>query len=233
MMAPDSQEVAMPPSTRQQYAVIGLGTFGLSVCRALRGMGHEVLGIDPDEDVVREAYDAQVATQVVQADPLRAASLAALDLASFEAVVVARGSNLELSILTVMNALEVGAKLVVAKAAGARHAEMLERLGGGRVRVVIPEQEMGERVALQLVAPDIVKAILDDPKTAIAEVPLPEALAGRTLAEGAIRSRLGVLVIAVQRGGTLMIAPEATLRLAAGDRLVVIGPNARVEALGR
>jgi trk system potassium uptake protein TrkA len=210
--------------------VIGLATFGLSVCRALRAMGHEVLGVDPDEERVREAYDAQVATQVVQADPLRLASLKSLDLASFQAVVVARGADLELSILTVMNALDAGAPLVVAKAASARHAQVLERLGGARVRVVIPEQEMGERLALQLVAPDIVKAILDDPLTAIAEVPLPGELAGRLLAESRIRQQLGVLVIAVRRGDQLMIAPEPALRLAHGDRLVVIGPNARVEA---
>ena len=35
---------------KKQYAVIGLGKFGGSVARTLNELGHEVLGIDIDEE---------------------------------------------------------------------------------------------------------------------------------------------------------------------------------------
>ncbi|HEY9841079.1 MAG TPA: NAD-binding protein, partial [Candidatus Obscuribacterales bacterium] len=38
---------------RQQFAVIGLGLFGTAVCRTLHELGHEVLAIDADEQIVR------------------------------------------------------------------------------------------------------------------------------------------------------------------------------------
>jgi len=54
-------------------------------------------------------------------------------------------------------------------------------------------------------------------------LPADAALAGRTLAEAELRRRWGVGVVAVQRGERLFPNPEADLRLAAGDVLVVLG----------
>jgi len=54
-------------------------------------------------------------------------------------------------------------------------------------------------------------------------LPPAATLAGRTLAEGELRRRWGVGVVAVQRGEKLFPNPEADLRLEAGDVLVVLG----------
>ena len=37
---------------KKQFAVIGLGRFGGSVCKELYKMGHEVLAIDTNEDSI-------------------------------------------------------------------------------------------------------------------------------------------------------------------------------------
>ena len=44
---------------KKQFVVWGLGRFGASVAETLVGMGHEVLGIDHDEEVVQEMADTQ------------------------------------------------------------------------------------------------------------------------------------------------------------------------------
>lgn len=54
-------------------------------------------------------------------------------------------------------------------------------------------------------------------------VPVPPSLAGRSIADSAIRQRTGCHVIAVARGGDLEINPDATRPLPAAGELIVIG----------
>lgn len=220
-------------SQAMQFAVIGLGPFGVALCQALHGMGHEVMAIDPRADVVQEVGEAQVATFVAQADPERVGALKELDIANVDAVIVARGTDFEASVLIVMNLLDLGVKRVVAKAVNDRHAQVLERIGGDRLRVINPEHDMGYRLAYQLTGQDITEAVWIDPDHSFAEKSLPAALAGTTPEQAQLRSRLGVVLIAVRRGDRLLIAPEPDFRLEAGDRVVLLGRNERLAVFGK
>ena len=62
-------------STRKQYLVLGLGRFGDSLARNLCKLGHEVLAVDKDTELV-EAL-APYVTQAVQADATEEAALEA------------------------------------------------------------------------------------------------------------------------------------------------------------
>jgi CBS domain-containing protein len=63
------------------------------------------------------------------------------------------------------------------------------------------------------------------------EVPLPPNLAGLTFAESHFRERFALALLLVRRGAAGLLIPDAALRFAAGDRLVVFGPLDRVAAL--
>lgn len=217
-------------NARIQVAVIGLGPFGRTVCRALMDVGHEVLAIDPRAEAVREVNDAGLATVAAQADPESLVALEELDVPGMDVAVVGRGTDFEASLLTVMNLLELGVPQIVAKAVNDRHAQVLARVGGERVRVIYPERDMGLRLVYQLSGQDIMEAVWTDPQHSFAEWPLPAGLAGRTLAETQVRRQLGVLVVAVRRGGRLLVAPEPDLVLEADDQLVVLGRNERLAA---
>jgi CIC family chloride channel protein len=71
-------------------------------------------------------------------------------------------------------------------------------------------------------------------KHRVAEIPMPRALEGRTIAETALRSRYGVSVLAIKRyardGSERRFVPEPADRFAAGDVLVVLGSD---DALAR
>jgi hypothetical protein len=72
------------------------------------------------------------------------------------------------------------------------------------------------------------------PDFALRSVAVPEALAGRPLAECALPARLGVRVIEVKRpapDGWEWIAPDAATVLGPADEMVVLGPSAAVDAL--
>ena len=67
--------------------------------------------------------------------------------------------------------------------------------------------------------------------TLVDEVPLPPGLEGRTFAEARFRDTHGLALLLVRRGAAGMLLPDAALRFAAGDRLVVSGPRDRIAAL--
>jgi chloride channel protein, CIC family len=68
-------------------------------------------------------------------------------------------------------------------------------------------------------------------ETLVDEVPLPAELAGRTFGESRFRDTHALALLLVRRGAAGLLLPDAELRFAAGDRLVVFGPRDRILAL--
>jgi CIC family chloride channel protein len=62
------------------------------------------------------------------------------------------------------------------------------------------------------------------------EVPLPPGLDGRAFAESRFRESYGLALLFVRRSAGMLL-PDAGLRFAAGDRLVVFGPRDKTAAL--
>jgi trk system potassium uptake protein TrkA len=219
--------------TRKQFAVIGLGRFGSSVCNTLKRLGHEVLGMDSSEELTREAHANHTATHVVRGDSTDIHSLDEIGMRNFDTVVVAIGSNMEASILTVLNLQDLGVKNIIAKAGYDKHGKVLERIGGEGIRVVYPESQMGERVAHSIGGVGILESLELDPNYSIIEIPTPSSLIGKTLLEADLRARYGVTVIAILSRGTVNVAPAPDDRLQAGDVITVIGANDKLDALQR
>ena len=63
------------------------------------------------------------------------------------------------------------------------------------------------------------------------EVPLPPDLDGTTFGESRFRESFALALLLVRRGTAGLLLPDAALRFASGDRLVVFGPADRVAAL--
>lgn len=218
-------------SRRKQFAVIGLGRFGSSVCRTLQQLGHEVLAIDESADMVRMAQGDGIGTHVVQADTADIHALEELAITNYDAVIVAIGADLEASVLTVLNLMDLGVGTVVAKAAHEKHGKVLARIGGGAIKVVQPEAEMGARVARTLAGGEILETIELDPEYAIAEIVAPAFLVGKSLMEADLRARYQVTVLAIKSHGELNIAPLATDRINVNDILALLGPKDRLKEL--
>jgi trk system potassium uptake protein TrkA len=214
---------------RKQFAVIGLGRFGSSVCRTLYDLGHEVLGIDCSEEWTRRAHADEIATHIVELDSTDIRALDELSMRSFDTVVVAIGTNMEASILTVLNLLDLGVTSIIAKASHDKHGKVLERVGGEFIRVVYPESQMGERVAQSIGGTGIIESIELDPDYSIIEVPAPPELHGKSLLEANLRARYGVTVIAIKSRNSVNIAPTSSDCINAGDLIAVIGSNDRLK----
>ena len=130
------------------------------------------------------------------------------------------GSDVEASVITVAELLDLGVTNVWAKAISEQHATILRRIGAHHV--VLPEDEMGARVAHAVSGHAVDYFTLDD-GFALVEVEAPARFHGRTLREANIRAKHDVTVVCVKpRGGRFTYAtPETTL--GPGDLLVVAG----------
>ena len=133
-----------------QFAVIGLGRFGLSVVKTLAKYDVSILAVDANEHHLNESAD--FATSVVQANISEEGALDSLSLGNFDVVVIATGEDFEASVLATISAKEQGAKQVVVKALGERQKRILEKIGADTV--VLPEIEMGARLARSLAGPE-------------------------------------------------------------------------------
>lgn len=204
---------------KQQYAVIGLGRFGISVATKLYESGQEVMGIDINEERVQESELS--VTHAVVADTTEEEALISIGIRNFDAVIVAIGDDMQSSILTVLLLKELGVKRVIAKALNKNHGQVLNKVGADWI--IYPERDMGERVAHQLLSPNVLNFIELSEEYNIEEIKVPFSMAGKSLRELDLRAKFNVTVIAVVTEGNIVVSPSADELIHSDDLLVVIG----------
>ncbi|MGV9784412.1 potassium channel family protein [Nocardia farcinica] len=210
------------PETR--VVVIGLGRFGSALARELVTHGTEVLALDANPAVVQQYADEF--THVSAVDTTDAEALAQLGVPDFPHAVVGIGSNMEASILTTSLLSDFAIPRIWAKATSRRHGQILERVGAHHV--VLPEHDMGERVA-HLVTGRMIDYIEFDAGYAMAKTTAPAMSIGKTLTASGLRKRYAITVVAIKhRGGEFTYATPDTV-VAAGDELIVSGRIDEVE----
>jgi trk system potassium uptake protein len=204
---------------KQQYAVIGLGRFGSSIARKLHEAGQDVLGIDINEERIEDAE--LVVSHAVVADTTDEEALKSVGIRNFDYVVVAIGNDIQSSILTVMLLKELGVKKVIAKALSKHHGKVLEKIGADWI--IFPERDMGERVAHQLLSPNVLNFIELSQDYSIEEIKIPSSMTEKSLRELDLRARYNVSAIAIVDNGNIIVSPSPDQIIHRGDILVVIG----------
>ena len=213
----------------RQFAGLGLGRFGRSVCETLHQRGHEGLGVDQDEKLVAEALAAKVVSNAIALDSTDVNALREAGIFEFETVIVAIGNYLKESIVTSLNLKEGGVKYVVAKVSSDTHENILKRLGVDLI--VFPEQEAGRDLAYRLTKPSIVDRFELDPEHSIVEMLVPESFDGKTLAELQLRKNYGVNLLAIGSEEKFKINPSPEERLLKGMIMVLIGSTRDIHEL--
>ncbi|NEZ47729.1 TrkA family potassium uptake protein [Clostridium niameyense] len=205
--------------SKKQFVVIGLGRFGTSVANTLYSLGNEVLAIDSNEDIVQSISDS--VTHSVQLDATDENSLKALGIRNFDVAVITIGSNIQASTMVTLIVKELGVKYIIAKANSELHAKVLYKIGADRV--VLPERDMGVRVAHNLVSSNILDYIELSRNYSIAEIAIPKKWYNKTLNELSIRANYGINVVALKRGEEINVSPVAEDIVEEGDIIVAIG----------
>ncbi len=211
---------------RRDFAVIGLGRFGAALALALEEHGHHVLGIDENEDTVQRYAD--YLTQAVKLDATDEEALRTVDIAAFETVVVAIGTDFESNLLATVALKNLGVRKVICKTITQRQQDILRKVGADRV--ILPEFEAGCRLADELMNPGLLERFHLGPGYSIAEVVTPRSLANQSLNQLDLRKRFGVNVLLVKRGEDITTSPRAEFILLTGDVMVILGRDEKLEA---
>jgi trk system potassium uptake protein TrkA len=204
--------------------VIGLGRFGTAVAESLVRLGQEVLAIEADRALVERWADEL--THVVRADSTDDEALKQLGVGDFDRAVVAIGTDIEASVLTVLALVEAGVGEIWAKAVTRKHGQILERVGAHHI--IYPEFDMGERVA-HVLAGRMLDYIEFGDEFAIARTNAPTMTWDKTLAESGVRTSYGVTIVGVKRVGVGFTYVRPDTPVHQHDQLIVSGPTEAVE----
>jgi trk system potassium uptake protein TrkA len=210
---------------RNRFAVIGLGHFGAYALRTLYDEGKDVIAIDRNAESVREA--AEFATEAVTADATDAHALENIGVREVDVAIVSLGERLDVITLAALHLKEMGVPYIAVKALSEEHGRILKAIGVNEV--IYPEKDAATRLALRLVRQDVIDYLPLHSGYSIIEIKAPPEFVGKSLRELALRNRLQVQLIAIQRGGDtsgeLKIVPRAEDVIEEGDLMVILGAD--------
>ncbi len=195
--------------------------------KTLSAQGHEVLGVDINEETVQRI--SPYVTHAVVADTSDEDALRALSLNQFDDVVIGIGDNVQGNLMTAMLVKEIGAKYIVAKAQSTLQGRLLEKIGVDLV--IYPESDMALRVAQMLVREHVIDYLQLSKDIGLVEMETPAFLQGKTLIEANIRAKYNVNVVAIKRDNDVLAPPDPNDPLRGTDTLMIIGRDPDITRL--
>jgi trk system potassium uptake protein len=214
-------------TSKQEFAVVGLGRFGTAVARTLLERGRTVLGIDHDREAVQLLADEL--TEALILDATDEDALRSVDIALYDAVVVAISDNFEDELLATLTLKQLGVRRVVGVASDDRQRTILLKIGADEV--VMPEHDTGRRMGLLLALPNLVERLTLGKEHSIAELHMPKTFADRTIQQIDLSGQYHVTLLAIKRNMELIIPPPTDFSLCSDDLMVVIGKDEDVRRI--
>ena len=209
---------------KKEFAVIGLGRFGGSICKELMELGMEVMVIDKNEERVNEY--ANIVSHAVVGNSVDENVLKSLGIRNFEHVIVAIGDDIQASILTTLILKEMGVNNITVKAQNDYHEKVLKKIGADSI--IHPERDMGKRIAHNIVSNNVLDYLELSDEHSIVEIKASSRLAGRTMVDLDIRARYGITIVAVKRENDIIVSPQANEPIEQNDILIVIGADSDI-----
>jgi trk system potassium uptake protein TrkA len=167
---------------------------------------------------------------LVQVDGSDIDALRSIGVADFSRAVVAIGSDVEASVLSVLALSEMQIPEIWAKATNRNHGRILERTGAHHV--IFPEADMGERVAHMVVGKmmDFIEFEFEfEDGLGIAKTKAPLRYVGKKLSDPMIQARHNITIVGIKRESDRVVLSAPDERIERGDMLLVLGPTDDVE----
>ncbi len=205
--------------------LVGLGRFGRHIAEKLFDLDHQVMAVDRKEERVDSILPFVTNAQI--GDSTNPDFLVSLGIRNFDLCIVAIGDNFQSSLETTSLLKELGAKVVVSRAASDVHAKFLLRNGADEI--VYPERQLATWTAIRYSADHIFDYIELDDEHGIFEVPVPEEWAGKTIGELDIRKRYNVNVMALKEEDILNLTITPDTKVTASQTLLVLGTMKQIQ----
>ena len=199
--------------------LIGLGRFGRHIAIKLDEMNHQVMAVDNKESRVEAVMPYVRNAQI--GDATNEDFIRSLGVRNFDVCIVAIGDDFQSSLEATSLLKELGAKLVVSRAARDVHAKFLLRNGADEV--VYPEKQLATWTAIRYSADHILDYIELDEELGIFEIAIPDAWIGKTVGKLDIRKKYNVNIMALRHNGILDMNISSDTLLEDDQTMLVLG----------
>lgn len=199
--------------------LIGLGRFGKYIAMKLHELGHEVMGVDENEERVDDAMPYVTNGQI--GDSTNEALLRSLGVKNYDVCIVTIGGNFQSSLETTCLLKELGAQKVVSRAEQDVQAKFLLRNGADEI--IYPEKQLATWAAIRYSSDHILDYIELGDSCSIFEVSVPSAWVGKSVVEIDIRRKYNVNIIATKKNGKINAVVTADTVLSGDETLLVLG----------
>ena len=206
----------IPPTSDHPVIVIGGGKVGRAAARALRKRGLTVHIID--ENAALKPMLSDLASRVIIGN---AADLSVVNEANIKqapSVLLSTHDDATNIYLAVYCRKLNPECRIISRIVSDRNLEAMHRAGAD---FVLGESALGAKFVMSVLHGREIVVLGEDVDVFI--VPVPTALAGRTLGESAIGSSTGLSVIALQTASEMLKTPPPTAVLPRGGSLVMLG----------
>nr|WP_316613879.1 TrkA family potassium uptake protein [uncultured Ruminococcus sp.] len=199
--------------------LIGLGRFGRNIAIQLTQLGHDVLGIDHDEDRVNNALEFVTDAQI--GDSTNEAYLRSLGINNFDVCFVTISNDFQSSLETTYLLKELGAKFVVARAE--RDGQERFLLRNGADKVVYPEKQVARWAAIRYSSNHLLEYIQLDDTHSIYEVTIPEEWLGKTIVQLDVRRKYELTIVGIRENDVMSFIVKPDTVLTKDMSLLVLG----------
>lgn len=206
-----------------EYGIIGLGKFGFNLAISLANAGKEVMVIDKDENKIRQIK--HIVDEAFIVKNLDKEILEETGIQNCNTVIVGISKDLDISILTVLNIINMNVPRVIAKATTDEHGTILEKLGA---EVIYPERDMAIKLSNKLIRSKSLEFIKLAGDMTIAEFKLPEYLINKTIEKCDLRKDFGLSIIAIENKKCTYTEVDPKYLLNEDDILVLVGSNQNI-----
>lgn len=215
----------------QQFAIIGLGAFGLRMLEELISITSELIIIDKDREVIEKYKDIAKAAYI--SDAINETALMKLIPVEIDAVIVDLGGKIEVSIMVTNYLKKMGIKQIIVKAQTDEHGDVLAMVGA--TQVIFPDREAAKRITPMLASSFLYNFMPISEKLALAEIRVNENCLGKTLLDANLRKTFGLNVVAMRKeeSGDFFFISDPAYSFEENDILLVAGSEENINTFSR
>lgn len=215
------------------YIICGYGRMGKIVASELREKNVDLVVIDNNPEVLRNALDILY----IEADATADETLTRAGINKAKGLVTVLSTDAE-NLFVVLSARELNHEIFIVTRALDESSQSKFKTAGAN-RVVSPYHSGGVRIANLILKPAVVDFLELATRGAEVELKLEELVInensvynGKTLEEAKIGRDLGVIILAIKNtDGKIMFNPSAKTVINSGDTLIAIGELSKLKKL--
>ena len=205
--------------------LIGLGRFGRHIAIKLDELHHQVMAVDKEDTRVDAVLPFVTNAQI--GDATNEDFLSSLGVGNFDVCIVAIGDNFQNSLEVTSLLKELGARMVVSRAARDVHAKFLLRNGADEI--VYPERQLADWVAIRYSADHILDYIELHEEHAIFERSIPGEWIGKTIGQLDIRKKYNINIMALKTNDIMNLKISSDTQLLKDSTMLVLGETKHIQ----